>query len=48
MGSWHFVAAAAWDEDGIKSFKGTDSSVLGIKKGANDTLIVNEHWRRWV
>lgn len=48
MGSWHFVAAAAWDEDGIKSFKDTDSSVLNIKKGENSTLIVTERWRRWV
>ncbi|XP_057189765.1 apolipoprotein M [Triplophysa rosa] len=45
MGSWNFVAATAWDEDGIKSFKDTDSSVLDIQKGANFTLIVTERWR---
>ncbi|RXN34781.1 apolipo M [Labeo rohita] len=42
MGSWYFVAAAAWDEDELKAFKNTDSSVLHIEKGADDTLTVTE------
>jgi len=45
MGSWHFVAAAAWEEDELKSFKTTDSSILHIQKDANDTLIVTETTR---
>ncbi|XP_073704154.1 apolipoprotein M [Garra rufa] len=42
MGSWYFVAAAAWDEDDLRSFKTTDSSILHIQKGTNDTLTVTE------
>uniref|UniRef100_A0A673IPB6 Apolipoprotein M n=1 Tax=Sinocyclocheilus rhinocerous TaxID=307959 RepID=A0A673IPB6_9TELE len=42
MGSWYFVAAAAWEEDDLKSFKTTDSSILHIQKGANDILTVTE------
>ncbi|KAK2900635.1 hypothetical protein Q8A67_008750 [Cirrhinus molitorella] len=45
MGSWYFVAAASWDEDDLKSFKTTDSSVLHIQKGTNDTLTVTESSR---
>nr|XP_055059217.1 apolipoprotein M [Misgurnus anguillicaudatus] len=45
MGSWYFVAAAAWDEDGIRAFNGTDSSVLDIQKEDNTTLKVSERWR---
>ncbi|XP_018925498.1 apolipoprotein M [Cyprinus carpio] len=45
MGSWYFVAAAAWEEDNLKSFKATDSSVLHIQKGANNTLTVIENFR---
>ncbi|XP_016344170.1 apolipoprotein M-like [Sinocyclocheilus anshuiensis] len=45
MGTWYFVAAAAWDEDDLKSFKITDSSILHIQKGANDTLTVTENAR---
>ncbi|KAG1935004.1 apolipoprotein M [Pimephales promelas] len=45
MGSWHFVAAAVWDEDDLKSFKTTDSSMLHIQRDANDTLTVTESSR---
>uniref|UniRef100_A0A8C1P5G3 Apolipoprotein M n=1 Tax=Cyprinus carpio TaxID=7962 RepID=A0A8C1P5G3_CYPCA len=45
MGTWHFVAAAGWEEDDLKSFKTTDSSILHIQKGANDTLTVTEDSR---
>ncbi|XP_026145704.1 apolipoprotein M-like [Carassius auratus] len=45
MGTWHFVAAAAWDEDDLKSFKTTDSSVLHIQKGTNGTLTATEGYR---
>ncbi|KAF4117630.1 apolipoprotein M [Onychostoma macrolepis] len=45
MGSWYFVAAAAWEEDDLKSFKTTDSSILHIQKDANDTLMVTETTR---
>ncbi|CAM4589095.1 unnamed protein product [Leuciscus chuanchicus] len=45
MGSWHFVAVAVWDEDDLKSFETTDSSVLHIQRGENDTLTVIERAR---
>ncbi|XP_077078562.1 apolipoprotein M [Siphateles boraxobius] len=45
MGSWHFVAATVWDEEDLKPFKTTDSSMLHIQKGANATLTVTESSR---
>ncbi|XP_067308627.1 apolipoprotein M [Pseudorasbora parva] len=45
MGSWHFVAAAVWDEDDLKSFLTTDSSMLHIQRGDDDTLTVTESAR---
>ncbi|XP_051554039.1 apolipoprotein M [Myxocyprinus asiaticus] len=45
MGNWYFVAAAAWDEDGIKALTGTDSSYLHIQKSTNSTLTVTEKTR---
>lgn len=45
MGSWYFVAVAVWDEDDLKSFETTDSSMLHIQKGENATLTVTESSR---
>ncbi|XP_043113646.1 apolipoprotein M isoform X2 [Puntigrus tetrazona] len=45
MGTWHFVAATAWDESDLKFYQTVDSSLLHIQKGANDTLLVTESTR---
>uniref|UniRef100_A0A672NQ87 Apolipoprotein M n=1 Tax=Sinocyclocheilus grahami TaxID=75366 RepID=A0A672NQ87_SINGR len=45
MGSWYFVAAAAWEKGDLKSLKFTDSSIIHIQKGPNETLTVTEAFR---
>ncbi|KAK3531232.1 hypothetical protein QTP70_015238, partial [Hemibagrus guttatus] len=40
LGKWYFVGVASWDDEDIATFKTLDNSVVELKKGENNTLIM--------
>lgn len=40
LGKWYFVGVASWENEDITVFEGIDSSVVELKKGHNNTLVM--------
>lgn len=48
LGKWYYVGVASWDDEDIESFKKVDNSVVELKKGENNTLIMAGALQQWV
>lgn len=40
LGKWYYIGVASWDDEDIESYKAVDNSVVELKKGDNNTLIM--------
>lgn len=48
LGKWYFVGVASWDNEDIASFNSLDNSVVELRKGENNTLIMAGALHQWV
>lgn len=40
LGKWYYIGVASWDDEDIQSYTAVDNSVVELKKGENNTLIM--------
>ncbi|MCI4386046.1 hypothetical protein PGIGA_G00057680 [Pangasianodon gigas] len=40
LGKWYYIGVASWKDEDIESYKSVDNSVVELKKGENNTLIM--------
>ncbi|WP_170075971.1 hypothetical protein [Paraclostridium dentum] len=40
LGTWYYVGVASWDNEDIESYKSVDNSVVELKKGKDNTLVM--------